>query len=98
MPFLKFMLHNFHWIWEKTKTRFISSYGQNTIFILQPHNVHKCTVNTNVFLQGSSSALPVKLDSEGRVKYDALVRQGHSKDRVSPPTLLRCRFDFCQGS
>lgn len=30
-----------------------------------------------------SSALPVKLDSEGRVKYDALVRQGHSKDRVS---------------
>ncbi|XP_028409774.1 SNW domain-containing protein 1-like [Dendronephthya gigantea] len=32
--------------------------------------------------KGTSSALPVTLDSEGRVKYDALVRQGHSKDRV----------------
>ena len=36
------------------------------------------------FLQPASStnALPVQLDSQGRVKYDALVKQGHRKDKV----------------
>lgn len=30
-----------------------------------------------------SNALAVQLDSEGKVKYDAIARQGHAKDRVS---------------
>jgi len=30
----------------------------------------------------SSNALPVQLDSQGRVKYDALVKQGQRKDKV----------------
>ncbi|XP_074631241.1 SNW domain-containing protein 1-like [Acropora palmata] len=30
----------------------------------------------------SSNVLPVQLDAQGRVKYDALVRQGHKKDKV----------------
>ena len=30
-----------------------------------------------------SNALPVQLDSQGRVKYDALVKQGHRKDKVT---------------
>ena len=36
-------------------------------------------------LQPSSgtNALPVQLDSQGRVKYDALVKQGHRKDKVT---------------
>lgn len=29
-----------------------------------------------------TNALPVQLDSKGRVKYDALVKQGHGKDKV----------------
>lgn len=29
-----------------------------------------------------SNALPVQLDAEGRVKYDAIARQGHSKDKI----------------
>lgn len=27
-------------------------------------------------------ALAVQLDSEGKIRYDAIARQGHSKDRV----------------
>ena len=30
-----------------------------------------------------TNALPVQLDSKGRVKYDALVKQGHGKDKVT---------------
>jgi len=30
----------------------------------------------------STNALPVQLDSQGRVKYDALVKQGQRKDKV----------------
>ena len=39
---------------------------------------------TCIFLQPASStnALPVQLDSQGRVKYDALVKQGQRKDKV----------------
>lgn len=29
-----------------------------------------------------SEALAVQLDSEGKIRYDALARQGHHKDRV----------------
>ena len=32
-----------------------------------------------------TNALPVQLDSKGRVKYDALVKQGHGKDKVTTP-------------
>lgn len=32
-----------------------------------------------------TNALPVQLDSKGRVKYDALVKQGHGKDKVTKP-------------
>ena len=34
--------------------------------------------------------LPVQLDSQGRVKYDALVRQGQSKDKVNVQWLNLC--------
>lgn len=30
----------------------------------------------------TSNALPVQLDAEGRVKYEAIARQGHSKDKI----------------
>lgn len=30
-----------------------------------------------------SKALAVQLDSQGKVKYDLLARQGHSKDKVN---------------
>lgn len=30
----------------------------------------------------TSNALPIQLDAEGRVKYDAIARQGHSKDKI----------------
>lgn len=30
----------------------------------------------------NSNALPVQLDGQGKIKYDAIVRQGHSKDKV----------------
>ena len=29
-----------------------------------------------------SEALAVQLDSEGKIRYDAIARQGHAKDRV----------------
>ena len=41
----------------------------------------------------STNALPVQLDSQGRVKYDALVRQGHRKDKVCV-TFNTCRLIF----
>ncbi|KAL1512974.1 hypothetical protein ABEB36_002469 [Hypothenemus hampei] len=31
---------------------------------------------------GTSNALAVQLDSEGKVKYDAIARQGHGKDKI----------------
>ena len=31
----------------------------------------------------SSNVLAVQLDAQGKVKYDVLARQGHSKDKVS---------------
>ena len=40
----------------------------------------------------STNALPVQLDSQGRVKYDALVRQGHRKDKVQGETFNRLIF------
>lgn len=30
----------------------------------------------------TSNALAKQVDAEGKVKYDVLVRQGHSKDKV----------------
>lgn len=30
----------------------------------------------------TSNALPVQLDAEGRIKYDAIARQGHAKDKI----------------
>ena len=33
-------------------------------------------------LASNTNALPVQLDSQGRVKYDALVKQGQRKDKV----------------
>lgn len=32
--------------------------------------------------ESSSNALAVQLDAEGKIKYDAIARQGHSKDKV----------------
>lgn len=31
----------------------------------------------------TSNALAVQLDAQGKVKYDLIARQGHSKDKVS---------------
>ena len=33
--------------------------------------------------KSTSNALAVQLDAEGNIKYDAIARQGHGKDRVS---------------
>lgn len=33
--------------------------------------------------ESSSNALAVQLDAEGKVKYDVIARQGHSKDKVN---------------
>jgi SNW domain-containing protein 1 len=30
----------------------------------------------------SSNAVAVQLDAEGKIKYDVLARQGHSKDKI----------------
>lgn len=32
--------------------------------------------------ESTSNALAVQLDAEGKVKYDAIARQGHSKDKI----------------
>lgn len=32
--------------------------------------------------KGTSNALAVQLDQSGKIKYDAIARQGHSKDKV----------------
>jgi len=40
----------------------------------------------------STNALPVQLDSQGRVKYDALVKQGQRKDKVICSVMLFLRF------
>ena len=32
--------------------------------------------------ESSSNAIAVQLDAQGKVKYDVLARQGHSKDKV----------------
>lgn len=33
--------------------------------------------------ESKSNALALQLDSQGKIKYDILARQGHSKDKVS---------------
>ena len=38
--------------------------------------------NTDGESNSSSNALAVQLDAEGKVKYDVLARQGHSKDKI----------------
>lgn len=32
--------------------------------------------------ESSSNAIAVQLDAQGKIKYDVLARQGHSKDKV----------------
>jgi SNW domain-containing protein 1 len=32
--------------------------------------------------ESTSNALAVQLDAQGKIKYDILARQGHSKDKV----------------
>jgi hypothetical protein len=32
--------------------------------------------------ESTSNALAVQLDAQGKIKYDVLARQGHSKDKV----------------
>ena len=32
--------------------------------------------------QTTSNALAVQLDADGKIKYDAIARQGHGKDKV----------------
>jgi SNW domain-containing protein 1 len=32
--------------------------------------------------ENTSNALAVQLDAQGKIKYDVLARQGHSKDKV----------------
>lgn len=41
---------------------------------------------------GSNNTLAVQLDAQGKVKYDAIARQGHSKDKVSSPKWLTPRM------
>ena len=31
-----------------------------------------------------SNALAIQVDAEGKIKYDAIARQGQSKDKVTP--------------
>lgn len=33
--------------------------------------------------ESTSNALAVQLDAQGKIKYDILARQGHSKDKVT---------------
>lgn len=33
--------------------------------------------------EATSNALAVQLDAQGKVKYDVIARQGHSKDKVN---------------
>lgn len=33
--------------------------------------------------ESTSNALAIQLDNDGKIKYDVLARQGHSKDKVS---------------
>jgi len=33
--------------------------------------------------ESTSNALAIQLDAQGKVKYDLIARQGHSKDKVS---------------
>ena len=37
---------------------------------------------------GGSNALAVQLDDKGKIKYDVLARQGHSKDKVKHILIL----------
>lgn len=37
----------------------------------------------------TSNALAVQLDAQGKVKYDVIARQGHSKDKV-----MQCTSSF----
>lgn len=46
--------------------------------------------------ESSSNALAVQLDAEGKVKYDIIARQGHSKDKVSIAfSTYLLKFLFC---
>lgn len=40
-----------------------------------------------------SNALAVKLDAEGKVRYDVIAKQGHSKDRVSSYQLIEIGYN-----
>lgn len=33
--------------------------------------------------ESTSNALALQLDNQGKIKYDVIARQGHSKDKVS---------------
>ena len=43
----------------------------------------------------STAVVPLQVGKDGKVKYDALVKQGHHKDRVSLPPPLSLFFFFC---
>jgi len=44
-----------------------------------PLGMGKPTADGN---KATSNAVAVQLDAEGKIKYDLLARQGHSKDKV----------------
>lgn len=61
--------------------RNLTDYGDGGAF----PEIHVAQYPLNMGLKGkesTSNALAVQLDSEGKVKYDVLARQGHSKDKI----------------
>lgn len=52
--------------------------------------------------ESTSNAIAVQLDAQGKIKYDVLARQGHSKDKVltffflniDTFTIILCHFKY----
>ena len=44
--------------------------------------------------KSSSNALAVQLDAEGKIKYDAIAKYGHAKDKVSQMLVMLTSMNF----
>ena len=44
--------------------------------------------------KSSSNALAVQLDAEGKIKYDAIAKYGHAKDKVSRMLVMLTSMNF----
>lgn len=63
-------------------TALLQDYGDGGAF----PEIHMAQYPLNMGLEkkeSSSNALAVQLDAEGKIKYDVIARQGHSKDKVN---------------